>query len=38
VRKLVIALLIVLLVAPALLSGCRYQVVENASHVTVNGP
>ena len=33
-RKLLIALLIAL----TLLSGCRYQVVENTAHVTVNGP
>jgi len=33
-KKLMIALLIAL----ALLSGCSYQVVENAAHVTVNGP
>jgi hypothetical protein len=30
--------LIVLLIALTLLSGCRYQVVENASHVRVTGP
>ena len=33
-RRLLIALLIVLV----LLSGCRYQVVENTTPVTVTGP
>ena len=33
-RKLLIALLI----AVALLSGCRYQVVDNTAPVTVIGP
>lgn len=31
-------LLILLLIALALLSGCRYQVVENTTSVTVIGP
>ena len=35
-RKLLAVLLIAL--SLTLLSGCRYQVVENAAHMTVNGP
>ncbi len=31
-------ILLLLLVALILLSGCRYQVVENATRVTVNAP